>query len=102
MKLRELRKKHKLTQAQLAQKLFMSQNCYSSYENGRTEPNIEMLCKIANFYNVSVDYLIGHENNNILGFLNDDQKAIMQMVQDLDDKNLIKVKAYIEGVISNQ
>lgn len=61
MRLKELRTENKLKQSDVAEKLFITQTGYSNYENGRTEPNIEMLCKLADLYNVSIDYLIGRD-----------------------------------------
>ena len=102
MNLLELRKKNNLTQCELAEKLYMSQNCYSSYENGRTEPNIETLCKIADLYNVSLDYLVGREFKNEIGFLNDQQKTAVKMIQQLNNQNLALAIAYMGGMIVNQ
>lgn len=58
--LRFLRKKAGLTQAELAKKLHIKQYNVSDYEIGRIEPSIPMLIKFADYYKVSVDYLIGH------------------------------------------
>ena len=102
MKLLELRKKNNLTQSEIAEKLFMSQNCYSSYENGRTEPNIETLCKLADLYKVSIDYLIGREFSNDIGYLNEQQKTAVKMIQQLNPTNLALAIAYIGGMIVNQ
>lgn len=91
MRLLELRKKHKLTQTQLAEKLFMTQHCYSSYETGRTEPNIETLCKIADFYNVTLDYLVGREYNDEVGYLSPDKKNVVYVLKKLNDNNVNKM-----------
>ena len=91
MRLLELRKKMNITQSELASKLYMTQNCYSSYENGRTEPNIETLCKIADFYNVTLDYLVGREFNNEIGYLTNDQKNVVYALKQLNEKNLREV-----------
>lgn len=57
--LKNLRIKNNLTQKELAEKIGTKQRTYCTYENGTREPNIETLKKIANFYNVSIDYLVG-------------------------------------------
>ena len=44
--------------------LNVSANCYASYEQGRTEPNIEMLKQLCRIFNVSSDYLIGLEDEH--------------------------------------
>ena len=53
-----LRKELGLTQAQLAKKLHISTSAVGMYEQGRRQPNIEMLVALANTFDVSLDYLI--------------------------------------------
>ncbi len=55
----EQRKLNKITQRQLAEYLQIAQPSYIRYENGSSEPNLETLVKIADFFDVSVDYLLG-------------------------------------------
>lgn len=62
MKLRELRKEKGLSQLQLALALNTNQNTISRYETGEREPGIAELIKIADFFDVSVDYLIGRRD----------------------------------------
>ena len=63
MRLRDLREDNDLTQNQIALLLNIKQNTYSQYENGKREVPISMLWKLADFYNVSIDYLVGREEN---------------------------------------
>ena len=62
LRLRSLRDEVGITQQELADKLFLTQKTINSYETGRTQPNIETLCKIANIFETSVDYLIGNSD----------------------------------------
>ena len=55
----EQRKLNKATQRQLAEYLQIAQPSYIRYENGSAEPNLETLVKIADYFDVSVDYLLG-------------------------------------------
>ena len=59
MRLKELRKKKGISQLRLATELNTTQNTISRYETGEREPGIDELIKIADYFNVSVDYLIG-------------------------------------------
>lgn len=59
MKLKELREEKNLSQKEIAKYLNIAQNTYSRYETGEREPSIEMLKKLAKYYRVSVDYIIG-------------------------------------------
>ena len=61
MRLKELRKAKGLSQTQLANELGMIHQTYSNYENEKREPNIATLIKLADYFDVSVDYLIEHE-----------------------------------------
>lgn len=58
-RLKELRIQNRLTQREISQILNVKQQSYSRYELGTGQPSLETLCKIAEFYNVSVDYLLG-------------------------------------------
>lgn len=54
-----LRKKHKLSQKELAQKFNVNQNTISRWENGDRQIDLDTLKELANFFNVSVDFLLG-------------------------------------------
>lgn len=58
MRLKELRKKKGITQLRLATELNTTQNTISRYETGEHKPGIAELIKLADYFNVSVDYLI--------------------------------------------
>ncbi len=58
-RLLEQRKLHRFTQCQLAEKLHITQPSYIRYENGSSEPSIDTLIRLANLFDVTVDYLIG-------------------------------------------
>ena len=63
MRLKELRKKKGISQLRLATELNTTQNTISRYETGEREPGIDELIKIADYFNVSVDYLLERTNN---------------------------------------
>lgn len=58
-RVKELRKELGLTQTQFATKIGSTQRQVSFWESGQIEPNIFWLIKLADFFDVSVDYLIG-------------------------------------------
>lgn len=64
MRLKDLREDKDVKQKELAELLNIKQNTYSQYENGKREIPLEMLWKLADFYDVSVDYLIGRTDNS--------------------------------------
>ncbi|MBR2371285.1 MAG: helix-turn-helix transcriptional regulator [Clostridia bacterium] len=62
-RLRKLREFEKINQTELAKELGISQNTYSQYETGARQPSLEMLIKLAEFYFVSTDYILGLTDN---------------------------------------
>ena len=63
MRLRELRKCRGISQLKLALDLNTNQNSISRYETGEREPGTVELIKIADYFNVSVDYLLERTDN---------------------------------------
>ena len=63
MRLRELRKEKNITQLKLAMELNMSQNSISRYEKGDREPGLAELIRIADYFDVSVDFLLERTDN---------------------------------------
>lgn len=61
-RLKTLRIQRKMTQSELAKKIYISQPAYSKYEVGTASPNPETLSKIADALDVSVDYLLGSDS----------------------------------------
>lgn len=60
--LRLLREANHLTQSELAKSFKISPSTIAMYERGERKPDPDMLLKIADFFNVSTDYLLGREN----------------------------------------
>ena len=57
-RLKDLREDKDLTQKQVAEMLFITQQQYSLYEKGYREIPVSMIIKLAKFYNVSTDYIL--------------------------------------------
>ena len=68
--LQDLREDRDISRKDLAMVLNISVSTLGMYEQGRREPNIDMLIKMANFFDVSIDFLVGrsykNENNEVL------------------------------------
>ncbi len=62
MKLKQLREENKISQAEIAKFLNIKQNTYSQYETGKRQLSIDMLIKLAKYYNVSTDYILDLED----------------------------------------
>lgn len=63
IRLKELRKQKQISQLKLAMDLGMNQNTVSRYETGEREADYQMLIAFAEYFHVSVDYLLGRTDN---------------------------------------
>lgn len=63
IKLRELRKERRISQLKLAMDLGMNQNSISRYETGERQADYETLITFADYFKVSIDYLLGRTDN---------------------------------------
>ena len=59
LRIRDLREDNDLTQATVAKHLLCDQSLYSKYERGERPLPLELAVKLAQYYNVSLDYLVG-------------------------------------------
>ena len=64
--LRKLREAKCLTQPELAEQFGSTQSAISNYESGTREPDISLLMKFADFFDVTIDYLVGRTDNKKL------------------------------------
>lgn len=62
-RIRDLREDRDLKQRELAEYLNCSQRAYSNYELGQRDIPTDVLIRLADFYNVSIDYLLGQTKN---------------------------------------
>ena len=63
MRLKEIRRSKGISQLKMAMDLNTNQNTISRYETGEREPGLNELIKIADYFNVSIDYLLERTNN---------------------------------------
>ena len=63
LRLKELRKARHISQIKLAMDLSVSQNTISRYETGAHEADYDMLIRLADYFDVSIDYLLGRTEN---------------------------------------
>lgn len=64
-RIRDLREDMDLRQCDLAEAVGIDQRTISNYETGKTNPDSEALIKLANYFDVSIDYLVGRTSYNI-------------------------------------
>lgn len=93
--LKILRESMNLNKKEMAKQLNIEERNYLNYENGKTEPKITQLIEIAEFFNVSLDYLCGKEENNFLPILKENEKEAIKMYCSLTNEQ----KSFINGEI---
>lgn len=82
-RLTAIRKMKKLKQKDVADTLHLERSTYSGYESGKSKPSIKKLIELADFFNVSTDYLLGRTDNPI----------ILNVIYDVEeDIDLYKIK----------
>ncbi len=64
--IKTLRLSKNMNQVEFAKALGVTKQCISNWENDNVVPSIEMLCKIANFFGVSTDYLLGRSERRVI------------------------------------
>ena len=104
MKLKELRKAHNLKLKEVATMLNIAVSTYNGYELEKTQPSFDILIKMADFFKVSVDYLIGHQSNNLLDISGypEETKNLLHTIMKLDNFQAERVKAFIIGMQTGQ
>ena len=102
-----LRKRADLTQVELAKKLGVSRSTIGNYEKGIRTPDYEMLEKIADFFNVDLNFLLGKSGNEAdlykryaeAEFKEKVEKEILRLFRKLNSDGQDKVRAYMEDLI---
>lgn len=85
MRLKQIRKSKKYSQQTVADYICCSSKVYARYEAGTRQPSIDILCKLAEFFGVSVDYIIGRDvvdNSSIT----EKEAEIIKAVRNADER----------------
>ncbi|HDU1203620.1 helix-turn-helix domain-containing protein [Listeria monocytogenes] len=93
-KLSELRNKKGISQYKLAEELGFSRGQIANYEQGSREPDYDTLLKIANYFNVSTDYLLGKDDNSDL--------LAAHIDDDVTEEEMIEIKKFIKYLKSQR
>ncbi|MBM6763088.1 transcriptional regulator [Ligilactobacillus agilis] len=96
----KLRNKNKISQSALANDLHIGQSTLAMYEKNKRKPNLEMLSAIADYFNVTTDYLLGRpekkkEKQNVE--LTDDDIIMTYQGKELSDEDREIIKRLMNG-----
>lgn len=89
-RIRELRLSFHLNQVELGKQLGVTKQCICNWENGNILPSIEMLIRLASFFHVTTDYLLGLENDkriDVSGLTEDETAHIRLLIDDLKNRD---------------
>ncbi len=105
-RIRQLRTENGLKQKELAEKIHVAANTLSQFETGKANPGYDVLIALADFFEVSADYLLGRadETGNVK-ILPDrtgvypsfDEAELLSLYRRADETGKARIKAYAEG-----
>ena len=86
VRLKSLRLEARITQKEISDKLEIGQGTYARYEKGDRKPTGEILNDLANFFNVSADYLLGNTDERNSVKIDDDLEKTLDTFKSFDGK----------------
>lgn len=97
IRLRELREEKKLLQKDIANFLNITTSAYGYYEQGKREPDTHTVNSLADFYNVSSDYLLGRTNNRSTEHpLSYNQNSLITTIDSLSPQSKKELEKYVQ------
>ena len=101
MRIKEIRKGLGISQTKLGEFCGVTKSTISQYENGKREPDIATLKRIAAAFGCSVDYLLGGDDENYHIYTKEEQK-IFSMIADLEESELTVLSHFIDFLLSQR
>lgn len=97
IKLKDLRKKRGLSQREIAERLNLTKTTYARYEIGESEPNVDTMIKLADYFGVSIDYLIDHQTEG--SNMSESQKEIVEDFKKLISQLTTQQTSFVFDII---
>ena len=105
----ELRKEKKMSQISLGMKLNVSQKMVSAYENGKNEPSIDLLMRMADIFHASIVYIVGYSENRYpehqisgTSYPSPSSQDMNRLFSDLSDRNKWIAHGVLLGLLASQ
>lgn len=89
-RIKQLRLDAKMTQPELAKKLDVTRSAVATYENNSRQPSFQILIRLAHIFNVSTDYLLLGNDNNLLdveGLTGEQREIIVSLIKNFRETN---------------
>ena len=105
VKLKSLREERKINQQKIAMDLQISQASISKYELGNTEPDIATILKLADYFHVSTDYLLGKSKIKMpmeRSDLSETEIDLLVIYKSLSSSQKERINAYMQGICEFQ
>lgn len=101
MNLKRIRLNHGLRQEDVAKEINKTTVAYGYYENGRNEPDIQTLLKLADYYGCSVDYLLDHRTSGVihLDSFTPEQQNVIKLMQEMNSDQVSQLSAYASFLV---
>lgn len=99
-RIRELRENHNLTQKALGELMGYSESTCSLYESGKRQPDAKTLIFLANYFNVSVDYILGRtdEKEDPADEADRARKEVLEILMGLSQEDIQRVGDFVAGL----
>ena len=103
-RIRDLREDHDLTQDELCKILSMHKTTYTNYEQGKHTVPFDFAVKIADYYNVSLDYIANRTNSfkSCIGKYSKDEMNLLFVYSNLTERNKGKLEQFAYSLLENQ
>ena len=95
--MKKIRESLQLTQVKVANDLKLSRQVYNFYENGKRNPDMQSLIKIADYYGVSIDYLLGR--TNVIKPENIDEDDLLSKINTADSETKASVEQFLNYLL---
>lgn len=103
-RLKILRESKRLKQEDITKRFSLTGSGYSQYENNKRRPSYELLSEFADFYDVSIDYLLGRIDTHYpfaskkVGKYSETELAIIYMLHEMDEQHRESIHDYVQFV----
>ena len=103
MNLKEFRQKLRISKRVVSEHLNIPLTTYANYESGHCDPSINTLVKLADFFNVSIDELVGRTTNSLnLNLIDNTRKNLIFDILNSSNLDVEKLDAFNKGMKSNK